>query len=227
MSTIMNMAAFSIPISYTSLGDPSRELNKLLVADALYETELNHASARSGVNVIQTMFGMETKYTSFEQLTHLIKQFVEPYLKWVGVTSTFVEIHDLWANVNTSPYAYHMPHSHSTRNNDIFTGVYFPTSGFQDGVAVSEKQDISSPVVSSKTMPGPGDLVFLDPLENIKTSIATTTTQKYPFFGNPICIEPREGTIVLFPSYLSHLVTPTKKENFTRISIAYNVRVSA
>jgi hypothetical protein len=48
---------------------------------------------------------------------------------------------------------------------------------------------------------------------------------RYPYYGLEICIEPREGLLVLFPQWLQHLVTPTEKEGFIRTSVAFNINM--
>jgi len=210
---------FSIPMRYGKLD--TENLNKRLIEDIFVEYDKNDQEQRSGVNVYQTRTGLEQKYDSFNLLSQKIEEFVHDFLKHSGVEDDF-SVKDLWANINSDSCAFHMPHSHGVRDS-IMTGVYFPTSGFFGNDYSNEINKSDVPIVSSRTQPNPGDLVLLDPIENIKTAIATSKTKKYPFFGNPICITPIAGSIVVFPSYLSHMVSPTRKSNFTRISIAYNV----
>lgn len=216
-----DISAFSIPIRYGMLD--SDDLNEKLLKDVFFELNNNGNEKRSGVGVHQTKSGLEKNYESFYVLSNKIKHFLLDFIKHVKVYDDFI-IRDLWANVNTDPFAFHMPHSHGINNSCIFTGVYFPTSGYNNNT-LEEYKNSKTPIITSKTQPEPGDLVLLDPNENIKTAIATKKTEKYPFFGNPICITPIKNTIIVFPSYISHMVTPTNKENFTRISIAYNVGI--
>lgn len=221
-----NINAFAIPIVCGCFGEQSRKLNKQLLDDIFHCIENSDLEKRSGIGVKQTLLGLETFYTSFELLSGLISNYSEKYITSTGVklkNSPLVK--DFWANVNNDSSAFHMPHSHSVKSS-LFTGVYFPSSGIQNDIHVSDTQNLDEEIkLVSKTQPNPGDLVLLDPLENIKTAIASDNIEKYPYFGNPICIEPKESTIVIFPSYLMHMVTPTKKENFTRISIAFNIGV--
>ena len=219
------MSAFAIPINYGSLGEGMREINKSLTEDILHYMNIKDTQPRSGVGVKQTHLGLEHSYTSFEMLGTIISDYLAHYVKWAGVHTENIKVKEFWGNVNTDASAFHMPHSHGLRT-AMFTGVYFPSSGIHNGIHLSESQNLDDdPEIISRTQPNPGDLVLLDPLEFVKTSMVTGTTDKYPFFGNPICVPPRESTLIVFPSYLSHMVTPTKKENFTRISIAFNVEV--
>lgn len=217
-----DISAFAIPIRYGMLN--ANDLNKQLIEDIFLELNNNGNEKRSGVGVFQTKSGLEKKYDSFKILSEKIKHFLLDFIKNVKVHDEFV-VGGIWGNVNNDSFAFHMPHSHGINNSCIFTGVYFPTSGYFDNDKLKEYNNSKFPIVTSKTQPNPGDLVLLDPNENIKTAISTRKTEKYPFFGNPICITPVKNTIVVFPSYLNHMVTPTKKENYTRISIAYNVSI--
>lgn len=219
------ICAFAVPINYGSLGEDTRELNKVLVQDIFHYMENENTQARSGVGVKQTHLGLEHSYTSFETLGSVISKYMSHFVKWSGVHTENIKVKEFWGNVNKDPSAFHMPHSHGLRT-AMFTGVYFPSSGIENGVNISDSQNLNDdPEIISLTQPNPGDLVLLDPLEFVKTSMVTPRTDKFPFFGNPICVPPRESTLIIFPSYLSHMVTPTKKENFTRISIAFNVEV--
>lgn len=220
-----NMSAFAIPICYGSFGEDSRNLNKQIVEDIDHYINNYDFEKRSGVDVKQSFLGLENIYNSFDILGNLISKYVEKYVEWSGVNTENIIVNNFWANVNTDPYAFHMPHSHDIRK-ATFSGVYFPSSGILNEISISDTQDLNKdPDVCSKTQPNSGDLVLLDPIEFVKTSIANKNISKYPFFGNPICITPREATIVIFPSYLSHMVTPTKKENFKRISVAFNIEI--
>ena len=217
-----DISAFAIPIRYGMLD--ANDLNETLIENIFLELNNNGNEKRSGVGVFQTKSGLEKKYDSFKILSKKIKHFLLDFIKNVKVHDEFV-VGGIWGNINNDPFAFHMPHSHGINNSCIFTGVYFPTSGYFDNDTLKEYNNSKFPIVTSKTQPNPGDLVLLDPNENIKTAISTQKTEKYPFFGNPICITPVKNTIVVFPSYLNHMVTPTKKENYTRISIAYNVSI--
>lgn len=219
---IQNISAFPIPISYGSFGEQSRTLNKHLMADTIKHT-YSEFETRSGIGVRQSSGGLENHYESFKALQDIISIFSKTIVEWTGIETDVVEAVGLWANLNNDPYAYHMPHAHSLKY--VYTGVYFPTSGILDGHELSLDQNLDDePNIISDSRPAPGSLVLLDPNQNIKDGISNGKSARFPFFGNPICVEPREGTIVIFPSYLSHMVTPTKKENFTRVSIAFNIR---
>jgi hypothetical protein len=220
-----NLNAFAIPIAYGTFGEQSRALNKILIHDIFEELNSIVSVGRSAVNVKQTNYRMEQRYSSFKILQDIIKEFALPYIQRCGIKKENIDVYDFWANLNQNPTAFHMPHSHSIHAG-IFTGVYFPSSGIENEIHLSQNQNLDEdPQLISTGTPSPGSLVLLDPNENIKSAIATKHTEKYPYFGNPLCISPKEGIIILFPSYISHLVTPTENPNLTRLSIAFNIRV--
>lgn len=220
-----NLNAFAIPITYGTFGEQSRELNHILIQDIYDDLSKSISSGRSAIKVKQTNYRLEDRYHSFHLLSEIIQEFALPYIRWAGIKKENIKVYDFWANLNQDASAFHMPHSHSLHAG-IFTGVYFPSSGIENEINLSDNQNLDqNPELMSSSVPTPGSLVLLDPNENIKSSIATKLTEKYPYFGNPLCISPKEGTIILFPSYISHLVTPTENSKLTRISIAFNIKV--
>lgn len=221
----INIDAFPIPVSVGTLGEASRELNEQLVLDAekaFLEVEVEE---RTGIGIEQTVSGIEQKYPSFNVLSQVLTQYAVPTIIQAGTKNTDIRAEFFWVNRNEKGNAFHMPHSHQL-DGYMWTGVYFPTSGWIDGEPISKDQNLDeSPVMESKTQPNPGDLTLLDPLQFVKTGTATKKTDRYPYWGNPLCVTPREGTVVLFPTYLPHLVTPTEQDNFKRMSIAFYVKV--
>lgn len=221
----MNLDLFSIPVSVGTFGESSRELNKALLEDsekAFLEVEVEE---RTGIGIEQTISGLEKSYKSFNTLAQLITQYATPIISDRGTRNTDISAEFFWANRNTSKSAFHMPHAHQL-DGYMWTGVYFPTSGFMNGEPVSNGENLDEITnITSSTQPDPGALTLMDPLHFVKTGVASKKTDRYPYWGNPIVIPPKEGTIVMFPTYLPHLVTPTLKEDFYRLSIAFYVRV--
>lgn len=220
-----NLSLFPIPVSIGTFGEASRELNKELCEDSFHALENTKTEERSGIHVTQTVSDLETQYKSFAKLQALVSDYARGVVSWAGTHNTDIQSEFFWCNLNTRRDAFHMPHSHQL-DGYLWTGVYFPTSGILDGKNLSDDENLDELVsIESRTQPHPGSLVLEDPLHFVKQAVATKKTDRYPFWGNPICIVPKEGTIVLFPTYLPHLVTPTEKDNFTRLSIAFYVRV--
>jgi len=102
-----------------------------------------------------------------------------------------------WINVNGKG-AYNTPHDHAGHT---WSGCYY--------VKVPAQAD------------GPGaDLEFLDPRTNVKAG----GVPESPFFANTVRVSPREGDVLLFPSYVRHWVYPNHADE-QRISIAFNARL--
>jgi len=221
----VRLDSFAIPISIGTFGESSRELNTQICLDSERAFNEVEVEERTGVGIEQTISGLEKHYDSFKTLADIITEYSRPLIGETGTLNTDINAEFFWANRNTNRSAFHMPHSHQL-DGYMWTGVYFPTSGWRDGNPISENQDLNKITkITSKTQPSPGDLTILDPLQFVKTGTATKKTNRYPYWGNPICIPPKEGTIVMFPTYLPHLVTPTEEDNFKRLSIAFYVRV--
>lgn len=200
----MKIDAFAIPIFHDTL-DISSDVN-----DVLWETVIKHEQTqdRSGKNVKQTNLGLEQQYACFASLASIITNWSREKIIATGSDPELGEAMSFWANYINKPYSFHMPHAH-TVNGFMWTGVYFPKGDPDE-------------VLESSNLPKPGSLVLMDPLGAMKTSMASNKTQLWPYWGNPICIQPKESTVVIFPSYLSHMVTPTET-NEERMSIAFSI----
>lgn len=216
---------FPIAICYQLLGCSYNNLNQQLVADIVSETELGKVTKRTGGDdILQTNAGLEKKYDSFKQLSIVINNIASSFLHNIGVKEDRVTAIDFWGNINQSVSGFHMPHSHTSGNKNIYTGVYYPTSGFVDGLEIEEK--FNQPIIKSESNAAAGSLVLLDPLEFVKTTTITNNVLRYPFFGNPIVFSPQRSLLILFPNYLPHMTIPNKVSNFKRISIAFNISIA-
>ena len=100
-----------------------------------------------------------------------------------------------WLNVNDSRQCINSEHVHS----DVFSGVFY----------------LKAPEESGK-------LVIQNPAINRMWDGCRLVSEKNQFTGENIKIEPIEGDIILFPSYLSHSVEPNNHDE-ERISISFNV----
>ena len=106
-----------------------------------------------------------------------------------------IAITGAWLNVNDSRQCMNHDHIHG----DVFTGVFY----------------ISAPE-------GSGKLVIKNPGINKLWKGCDLATQKNQFTGEIIRIDPVEGSIILFPSYISHAVE-TNDHDEERISIGFNI----
>ena len=100
-----------------------------------------------------------------------------------------------WINVNDSRQCMNSEHVHG----EVFSGVFY----------------LQAPEESGK-------LVLQNPAINRMWKGCQLTGQKNQFTGESIRIEPVEGNILLFPSYLPHSVD-TNNHDEERISISFNI----
>ena len=100
-----------------------------------------------------------------------------------------------WLNVNDSRQCMNSEHVHG----DVFSGVFY----------------LQAPE-------GSGKLSLVNPGINRMWDGCKLVNQKNQFTGESIRIEPVEGNIILFPSYISHSVE-TNNHDEERISISFNL----
>lgn len=101
-----------------------------------------------------------------------------------------------WVNVNGTS-AYNAPHDHP---GFCWSGVYYVATP-------------ASPTERS------GNIEFLDP----RTNVADMAVPGSAFFQPKFRMQPKAGTLIVFPSYLRHWVYPNDSEE-ARISVAFNLR---
>jgi uncharacterized protein (TIGR02466 family) len=106
-----------------------------------------------------------------------------------------IAITSAWLNINDSRQCMNGEHIHG----DVLSGVFY-----------------------LKAPEGSGKLILKNPGINQMWSGCNLTTQKNQFTGESIRIEPVEGNIILFPSYLPHSVD-TNNHDDERISISFNI----
>lgn len=222
---------FPVPVTVMTLGEQSREMNKELIRDLEDDKKNNYeAPMRSSINVWQSNFTIEKRYDSFFNLKDYFFNLAKPTLRRAGFQGNleqYMECEDFWGNVNDTPWGFHTPHYHG-HGKSVFSGVYFPSSGILDGKNLSDDQDLNHLVeLTASSAPPPGSIVFMDPSVNIKRQVFPLgdTLKRYPYYGLELCVVPKEGTLVLFPHYLTHYVTPTEKLNFKRYSIAFSINL--
>lgn len=102
-----------------------------------------------------------------------------------------------WININPQ-HAINKPHNHP---DSLFSGCYY--------VQVPASSD-----------PMSGLIEFLDPRTG-----ANMVSSPYLAFKPSLAMRPQAGQLFIFPSYLSHWVTPNAEPE-DRISIAFNARVN-
>jgi len=106
-----------------------------------------------------------------------------------------IALTEAWLNVNDSRQCMNSEHIHG----EVFSGVFY-----------------------LHTPDGSGKLSIVNPAINKMWKGCELTSQKNQFTGESIQIEPVEGNIILFPSYLPHSVQ-TNNHDEERISISFNL----
>ena len=102
----------------------------------------------------------------------------------------------MWANENNNG-AIDQPHIH-TRS--MFSGVYYP-----------------------KAEDGCGELTFMTPITSLDYVINRDyVAKRTDFTSGELCLQPKTGMLVMFPSWLMHYVRPSPTQ---RISIAFECGV--
>lgn len=132
------------------------------------------------------------------RIEEIVFSLIGELLRKDGTRRTFTLLIDSWANVNRRG-DYNVVHTHP---NCMWSGVYYVAPGEPD-----------------KSVPYSGMLELLDPRESANyIQIQNTVLDARTFIENV------PGRMVLFPSWLKHMVHPFAGEG-VRISIAFNVNV--
>ena len=106
-----------------------------------------------------------------------------------------IALTEAWLNVNDSRQCMNSEHIHG----EVFSGVFY-----------------------LQTPEGSGKLSLVNPGINRMWAGCELVSQKNQFTGQSIRIEPVEGNIILFPSYIPHSVE-TNDHDQERISISFNI----
>ena len=108
-----------------------------------------------------------------------------------------------WVNVNPT-HGFNVPHDHPGYT---WSGVYY--------VSLPEKKDSTS---------RSGSIELLDPRTNT-AAMATDIARSSTYFSPKRTLTPKNGMVLIFPSYLRHWVYPNEEEE-DRISMAFNFKYS-
>lgn len=236
----LNLQIFPTFVSFGTLGNKTKELNKQLVSDIWKDINSNPLPPQtSGHGDMATSTSLENKYDSFKSLAEHIAHWAEPAIKEAGFYFEEVRCKGLQAKVIKDPAGYHMPHSHDGSN--YWTGVYYPSSGILNGEWLEDDIDLDNtmPLVESLSLPKPGSIVLLDPIECVKVSSLREAAfnmsfgpnqnkklvDRYPNHGHPIAMVPRQSGIVMFPTFLPHMVTPHRNNNLERHAIPFHIEI--
>ena len=229
VTNIKTLPLFSIPVTFANFGVEADDLNKSLIGDGLKEQAKDPATTlRSAVDGWQSEFNMENRYESFSLLRDNIYRIICSFLPYYGFAhdqtqnETLFECDSLWVNILTNRSAYHRPHIHGT-GKTLFSGVYYPTSGLTpDNKEYYPSEDWNDVELRASGVAAPGDLVLFDPSSGLKQQVTPTFVRKHPFYGHEIFVRPKKSHLVVFPNYLTHMVTPITLDNYKRMSISFS-----
>ena len=113
-----------------------------------------------------------------------------------------------WINVNP-PGAFNAPHTHPSF---ALSGTYY-VSIPPESVSIAPDSASIAPDARS------GVFEFLDP----RVNAASLSIEGATCFDPGVFVKPKEGLMIIFPSYLRHWVYPNEEES-ERVSIAFNIR---
>jgi uncharacterized protein (TIGR02466 family) len=149
---------------------------------------------KSNVNGYQSPAKLQTQQ-ELASLFNYICAMCSQATKDLNFIDCDVFLTNAWVNFNDSRNCMNTEHIHG----ETFSGVFY----------------LQAPEES-------GRLVLKNPGMNRMWNGCNLTQSKNQFTGEMIKIEPEEGSIVIFPSYLPHLVEPNNHDE-ERISISFNV----
>lgn len=190
------MTIYSTPLWQAEY--PEFEENKEIFLEAVTEYKKQNPIKESRSNIFGYQSPSELqKVYKFSPLYEFICQMALDAAKDLDFIDCDVALTEAWININDSRQCMNSEHIHG----DVFSGVFY----------------LHCP-------PGSGKLSIQNPGINKMWSGCNLSNQKNQFTGESICIEPIEGNIILFPSYLPHSVQ-TNDHDEERISISFNIIV--
>tara|TARA_B100002019_G_scaffold140174_1_gene120761 strand:+ start:1929 stop:2543 length:615 start_codon:yes stop_codon:yes gene_type:complete len=185
---------YSVPMWQSEY--PDFEEHKEIFLEAVKEYKKQNPTKESSSNIA----GYQSPDTlhRVEELLPLFEYICQMGFKSCGdldFVDCDVALTSAWLNVNDSRQCMTSEHVHS----EVFSGVFF----------------LSTPK-------GSGKLSLVNPGINRMWKGCSLVNQKNQFTGLSIKIEPEDGNIILFPSYLPHSVE-TNNHDEERISISFNL----
>jgi len=184
-----------------------------LVWKTQLKAEVHQAIDRSILNAVEEMrrdleelrpgeawqSGQELqRLTAFDDLVSCIHDMASVVLRFLGASHEGFGITACWTNVSATG-ASHKPHSHP---NNYLSGVYYVQT--HEGADVINFQD-----------PRPQTSIIRPPV----TELTAVNTDQ-------VVLNVKNGTLLLFPSWLEHSVPPNRS-NQPRISVSFNIMFSS
>jgi uncharacterized protein (TIGR02466 family) len=185
---------FSTPVWESSYPDFTEHKQQFLDCVTQFRETHPEGISKSNINGYQSPMTL-TQEQPMAPLFEYIAQMAMKSVFDMQFVNCDVYITAAWANFNNSRNQYNCEHVHQ----DTFSGVFY--------LQVPENS---------------GKIYFVNPGLNPLWQGAMLTDKKNKFNADRLRIEPKEGQIFLWPSYLSHAVEPNNHDD-TRISISFNV----
>lgn len=211
---LKTLPLFPIPISVCNFGKKFHELNLDLVRDALNEREQDPSGEdHSNFGGWHSKTNLETKYQSYKTLSSVLTEYGNLYCKQHGYLQGLV-CSDLWANFNGSGDMNFMHHHGTT----ALSGVYYPIESI-NGENWKFNYTSENPIKSGTWDNNKGgSLVFQDPSYGMKVHLPKDHSSPYnvDFYH----VYPTSSVLVLFPTYLLHMVLPFREDK-VRMSISF------
>lgn len=215
MSTkVLSLPLFPVPVSIYNYGEDNHNLNINLVRDILQEHSIdNVGSPHSNMGGWHSQTDLETKYDSFQNLARIINQAGKEYCKTHGYNDS-IKCKDLWANINKKGDL-NFNHHHGL---SALAGVYYPIESLDTNLNFNYTEGNPLKPGTWDNTKG-GSLVFQDPAYGKKVHLVTSRPSAFnvDFYH----LYPTSSILVLFPTYLLHMVLPFQEDK-TRISISFS-----
>lgn len=189
------MPIYSVPLWQSEF--PDFEKNKEVFLTTIQEFRKNNSSKetpRSNISGYQSPDVIQ-KLPEFASLFEYICQMAYQASADLNFIDCDVAVTSAWVNINDSRQCMNSEHIHG----DVFSGVFY-----------------------LKAPEGSGRLSVSNLAINKMWMGCSLAHQKNQFTAESIKIEPVEGDIILFPSYLPHSVE-TNNHDDERISISFNI----
>lgn len=214
---LKSLPIFPIPIGVANFGQKNHELNIQLVEDALLERQKDpEGEDHSNMGGWHSKVNLETKYDSYKELSKILTEHGNQYCKLHGYKSGIV-CSDLWANINQSGDLNFLHHHGTT----ALAGVYYPIESIMDGNWNFNYTNQNPIKAGTWNNQDGGSLVFQDPAYGKKVHLLTDKPSAFniDFYH----VYPTASVLILFPTYLLHMVLPFKEDK-TRLSISFAFR---
>lgn len=214
---VNSIPLFPIPLSVYNFGKEKHKLNNKLIEDIFTEREKDPVGEdHSNMGGWHSKTDLEIKYKSFSELSSLITQCGNNYCKSYGYKDGLI-CTDLWSNINKNGDLNFLHHHGTT----ALAGVYYPVESIIDDHWNFNYTKTNPIKAGTWDNINGGSLVFQDPSYGMKVHLLKDKASPYniDFYH----LYPTASILVLFPTYLLHMVLPFK-DHKTRISISFSLK---